>query len=58
MKPILKLVGHNGNVFAILGAAQVVARKNSMDWNKIYEEATSGDYNHLIQVMMKYFDVQ
>jgi len=58
MKPVLKLVGRDGNAFAILGAAQTVARKNKMEWNKIYEEATSGDYDNLLQVMMKYFDVQ
>ncbi len=57
-KPKLKLVGENGNAFAILGQAMKVAKKNDMDWNKIQKEATSGDYNHLLQTMMKYFDVE
>jgi hypothetical protein len=57
-KPVLHLVGRDGNAFAILGAAQRAARRNKMDWDKIVEEATAGDYNHLLQVMMKYFDVQ
>jgi len=58
MKPVLKLLGRDGNGLAILAEAGKIARKNKMDWNKIAEEATSGDYNHLIQVMMKYFDIQ
>ena len=58
VKPVLKLVGYDGNAFSILGRAQKVAKKNGMDWEKIQAEATSGDYDHLLQTMMKYFDVQ
>jgi len=47
MKPELKLIGTDGNAFAILGKAMKVAKENGMDWNKIRNEATSGDYNHL-----------
>jgi hypothetical protein len=57
-KPILKLVGETGNAFAILGMASRVARKNNMDWDKISKEAMSGDYDNLLQVMCKYFDVE
>ena len=57
-QPILKILGENGNAFAILGKAQRVARENEMDWEKIKKEATSGDYDHLLQTMMKYFDVE
>jgi len=57
-KPKLKLLGENGNIFSILGAAKRVAQKNDMDWKKIEEEATSGDYNNALQVMMKYFEVE
>lgn len=56
-KPKLKLVGTDGNVFAVLGAAQRVARRNDMDWDKIKAEAMDGDYDHILQTMMKYFDV-
>tara|TARA_Y100000310_G_C20486722_1_gene717217 strand:- start:450 stop:629 length:180 start_codon:yes stop_codon:yes gene_type:complete len=56
-KPELKLDGVDGNAFSILGKAQRVAKENSMDWNKIREEATSGDYDHLLQTIGKYFEV-
>ena len=57
-KPTLKLLGEDGNAFAILGKASQVARQNKMDWGKISAEAMSGDYDHLLQTMMKYFDVE
>jgi len=56
-KPKLKLTGEDGNAFMILAKARRVADKNKMDWKKIYEEATSGDYSHLISVMSEYFEV-
>lgn len=58
MKPTLKIIGTDGNAFAILGKAQRVARENDMDWNTIQAEATNGDYDHLLRTMMKYFDVE
>ncbi len=57
-KPVLKVIGGDGNAFAILGAARRVALKNKMDWEAIQKEAMSGDYNHLLCTMMKYFDVK
>lgn len=58
MKPVLKILGEDGNAFAILVKASRVAEQNNMDWNAIKEEATSGDYDHLLQTMMKHFEVQ
>ena len=58
IKPPLKLVGEDGNAFAILGRAARVARKHNLDWATIQKEATSGDYDHLLQTMMKYFDCE
>lgn len=57
-KPTLQLTGRDGNAFSILGAAQRVARKNKMNWDAIMKEATSGDYDHLLRTMCKYFDVE
>jgi len=57
-KPTLTLVGRDGNAFAILGAAMRVANANKMDWDQIEKEATSGDYDNLLQTMCKYFDVE
>ena len=56
-KPVLQLTGEDGNAFCILGKAARVARKNNMPWETILSEATQGDYDHLLGVMMKYFDV-
>lgn len=58
MKPKLSIIGTDGNAFAILGKARRVAIKNNMDWPTIQKEATSGDYNHLLATMMKYFEVE
>jgi len=57
-KPKLKLTGRDGNAFIILGLAQRVAKKNSMDWEKIEKEATLGNYDHLLATMIKYFEVK
>lgn len=58
MKPVLEIIGQDGNAFAILGKAQRVARQNNMDWEEIRTEAMSGDYDHLLQTMVKYFEVE
>lgn len=55
-KPTLQLVGQDGNAFAILGRARRIAQKNGLDWDAIRVEATSGDYDHLLQTMMKHFN--
>jgi len=57
-KPVLKIVGTDGNAFALLGKASRVARQNNMNWNEISKEAMSGDYDHLLQTLMKYFEVE
>lgn len=57
-KPVLKLTGVDGNAFMLLAKAQRVAEANDMDWGEIQEEATSGDYDHLLQTLMDNFEVQ
>ena len=56
-KPVLKLIGEDGNAFAVLGKAKKVAEKHHMDWDKIRDEAMKGDYDHLLSVMMEHFEV-
>jgi len=56
-KPKLKIVGKDGNAFAILGAARRIALDNDMNWEQIQSEATRGDYSHLLATMIKYFEV-
>lgn len=57
-KPKLKIIGTDGNAFALLGRAQRVARDNNIDFEPILKEATSGDYNHLLATLSKYFEVR
>ena len=59
-KPKLKIIGEDGNAFFILGHAQRAAKKAHWSEEKIKEfmdEARSGDYDHLLQTCVEYFDV-
>ena len=56
----VQLVGNDGNAFAILGNCQQAARRAGLTKDQIDEfmnEAMSGDYDHLLQTCMKYFEV-
>lgn len=57
MKPELKIIGGDGNAFALLAAARRVALKNKMDWDVIEKEATSGDYDHLLATLANHFKI-
>ena len=60
-KPVLELTGHDGHAVAIMVAARRVARHSKWPEEKIeamLTEAKSGDYDHLLQTMMKYFEVE
>jgi len=52
----VKLVGKDGNAFAILGAvSQALKRSGNPELAKEFlKEAMSGDYNHLLQTAMAY----
>lgn len=59
-KPDLELVGEDGNAWAIMGNARLAA--SQAKWSKekidfVLKEAMDGDYDHLLQTMMKYFEV-
>ena len=57
-KPKVKLVGTDGNAFSILARVRKVLRKAGHPEeyiDKFTEEATSGDYNHLLQLASIYF---
>jgi hypothetical protein len=61
MKPRVKLVGGDGNAYAILGACRRAARAagwSDDDWARFHAEATSGSYGHLLATVMQYFDVE
>lgn len=59
-KPPLKLVGTDGNAFAVLGEARRAARKAGWSderWASVRDEAMAGDYDHLLRTLMEHFDV-
>lgn len=57
----VELIGQDGNAFAILGAVKKALKKNNVPQAEIdlyFAEATAGDYNHLLQVTMKWVTIQ
>ncbi len=59
-KPTVKLIGRDGNAFAIMGRVKKALRRSGADQEYIDQylsDATSGDYNHLLVVSMEYVDV-
>lgn len=57
----VKLIGENGNAFVILGKVQRALQKAGYPKEFIdnyISEATSGDYDHLLQVTMDYVEVE
>jgi gamma-glutamylcyclotransferase (GGCT)/AIG2-like uncharacterized protein YtfP len=60
VRPTVKLIGENGNAFAVLVAFKRAARKAG--WpvgliEAVRNEAMSGDYNHLLATIQKYAEV-
>jgi len=56
----VELVGKDGNAFMILGLCQRAATKAGLDKSEIaafMQEAKSGDYNHLLNTCMAWFDI-
>ena len=57
----VKLVGEDGNAFAIIGRVRQALRRAKVSHEEIEEftqEATSGDYDHVLQTAMKWVDVE
>jgi hypothetical protein len=55
----VKLVGEDGNAYAIMGRAQRAARRAGVpeaEIAKYLEEATSGSYDHLLVTTMDWFN--
>jgi len=60
-KPTVKLIGKDGNAFSIMGRVKKALRRAGADREYIdryLNAATSGDYDHLLVVSMKYVDVE
>jgi hypothetical protein len=60
-KPLVNLVGEDGNAFSILARCRRAAKKAgwSVDqWETFKEEAMMSDYDHLLQAVMYHFEVE
>lgn len=56
----VKLVGEDGNAFFIIGRITQALRRAKVPADEIklfQDEATSGDYNNVLQTAMKWVDV-
>jgi len=51
----MDLTGPDGNAFVILGNAMRWASQLGLDWDAIHKDATSDDYDHLVDVMEDHF---
>lgn len=47
--------GPQGNAFYLLSFAKSLAQKLGLDYDAIYRDMTSGDYEHLIKVFDNHF---
>lgn len=56
----VELSSSDGNAFAVMGKVTKALRKNGVDDNEIEafrNEATSGDYDHLLQACMSWVNI-
>jgi hypothetical protein len=57
----VKLVGTDGNCFSVLGRVERALRRAGVSDDEIKQfrdEATAGDYDHLLQTVMRYVKVE
>ncbi|GIU69001.1 MAG: hypothetical protein KatS3mg002_0237 [Candidatus Woesearchaeota archaeon] len=57
---MVNLIGEDGNAFYILAIVRKALMKNNVSLEEInlfMEEATSGDYDHLLQTAMKWVNI-
>jgi hypothetical protein len=60
-RPTVRLVGTDGNAFAVLGHVMRALREagwSQEERDAFRAEATSSDYNHLLCTVMKHLDVE
>ena len=56
----VQLTGRDGNALGVLGTVRAALRAGGVsdeDVSRFHEEATSGDYNHLLATAMAWVDV-
>ena len=56
----VQMAGQDGNAFAILGRCRVALRLagRAGEFPDFMADATSGDYNHLMATVFKWFNVE
>ena len=56
---VVQLTGEDGNAFSILGRVRHAIRESNHPEleDAFWHEATSGDYDHLLQTCMRYVEV-
>ena len=52
---VIDLDGQDGNAFVLLGLARGYSKDLNLDYNKVLNEMSAGDYKHLLKVFQKYF---
>jgi hypothetical protein len=59
-RPVLVLVGEDGNAFSILARARRALQDAGRgdEWAAFQAEATSGGYDHLLVTAMRWFEVE
>lgn len=59
-RPVLAVIGEDGNAFNILGEARRALRLAGRgdEWAAFEADATSGDYDHLLATLMRWFKVE
>lgn len=60
-KPTVKLTERDGNALAIVGRCHQAAKQDGWsheEWEAVRDEMLNGDYDELLQTVIKYFDVE
>jgi hypothetical protein len=59
-RPVLTLIGQDGNAFNILAKARraLLLAGRGDEWTTFEAEATRGDYDHLLVVVSEWFEVE
>ena len=52
---VIDLTGPDGNAFVLLGKAKEFAKQLELDGDKVIDEMTQSDYEHLVETFDKYF---
>ena len=58
---IVPLTGQDGNAFTILGRCRAAARDAGLSDDEVaafMDEAMAGDYDHLLQTAMRWFEIR